>query len=179
MVQDNIIEENGQYIVRDTTSGGYVDRMTYNLSQHWKTVWDKDLNFVSLTLSNMDLTKVILAKDKSNYDYHRAVRAKSRHLKLLKKHLGIEVKEPSKKKKEVKKVILHEKGLHSRLQLLKIENVIIHEKTLEGGWNYKKFNVDYTETTPEKEELMEEYNQRLKDFMEYQNYMLKRIFEEY
>lgn len=171
-----IQETEDRFIVEDSTDGGYVDRMTYNLSLDWTTVWDKELNFISLTLRNEDLTQVILTKDKGHYDYHRAVRAKNRHLKAIKEHLGLEVKKPKEKVRET--IIYRESSMRNSLDLIEISDGIIHDKTIDLRWTHKKHNLLYTKHTPEKEALVEEYNQQLKAFKEYQKFMLDRIFKD-
>lgn len=175
---NDIKEENGQYIIKDTTLGGYVDRMTHNLQQDWKTVWDKELNLVSLTLGFEDLTEVLANKDKDHYDYHRAVRTRSRHLKMLKDHLGIEYKKPKKAEKKEEELIFLQKGIYYQLEKLETHTATVHDKTIDDGLTrFKKHDVHYARLTPEKETLMKEYNEKLAEFKSYQKEMFDKIFE--
>ncbi|PLS19503.1 hypothetical protein CVD28_03545 [Bacillus sp. M6-12] len=178
MYFDDITEENGQYIVKDSTSGGYVDRMTHSLEQNWTTIWDRELNLVSLTLGYHDLTEALANKDKEHYDYHRAVRTRSRHLKMLKDHLGIEYKKPKKQEKKEEPLIFLQKGYYHRLDKLDIHHAIVHDKTVDDGLTrFKKYDIHFARVTPKKEQLMKEYNDKLEEFKKYQNEMFEKIFE--
>jgi hypothetical protein len=163
-------------VVKDSTSGGYVDRMTHNFFQYWVTIWDKELNLVSLKLGFDELIEVLHSKDKEHYDYHRAVRTRSRHLKMLKDHLGIEYKK-AKKEKEKEPLILRLNSYRNLLDKLEVERAIVHDKTIDDGWTrYKKHDVQYTQLTPEKETLMNEYNEKLEAFKTFQKEMFTAIF---
>jgi hypothetical protein len=176
--EDDIKEENGQYIIKDTTTGGYVDRMTHSFQYKWVTVWDKELKLVSLTLDFEDLTQVLANKDKEHFDYHRAVRTRSRHLKMLKDHLGIEYKKPKKAEKKEEELIFLQKGFFYQLDELDTHTATIHDKTVDDGLTrWKKHDIYFARLTPEKEELMKEYNEKLKEFKKYREEMFGKIFE--
>jgi hypothetical protein len=175
MGYEPVHEENGRYIVEDSTNGGYVDRMTHHFQQKWKTVWDKDLNMLEIHLNHLNLTDTLMNKDKEDYDYHRAVRTRGRHLKLIKDFLGIAYKKPEEKTEEP--IILLQRGAFSRLDPLKGRRAIVHDKTLDiGGSRYKKTDIHWTLQTPEKVALAKEYNEKLQEFLKYQKETMETIF---
>lgn len=166
----NIKETSGKYVVRDETTWG-------NFVQRWESTWDKELQLVSLKLGSEELVAIVTIKDTGAYHYHRAVRTKSRHLNMLKEHLGM----PSTKKRKVVKkeetLIWLFKGYHSQLDELKFEEAIVHEKTLDVGWSrYKKHEIHHAPATTENVDLMNEYNERLTAFKAYQKEMFEKIF---
>lgn len=176
MYLDNIKEENGHYVIEDSTSGGYVDRMTPSLSQTWESVWDKDLNFISMKNQWHDLTEALNQKDKEHEDYYKGIRAKNRHLKMLKEHLGISIEEKKVPKKR-ESIIYLRKGPFNKLDKLNVQQAIMHEKTVEiTGELIKKHDLHFTSYTPEKEALMQEYNQKLAEFKEYREYIFNNLF---
>lgn len=172
-----IKEVNGQYIVHDETTGGYVDRMTGNLVQRWESVWNKELQLVSLKLCFEELVEVLADKDKEHYDYHRAVRTKNRHLRLLKEHLGVPAKKVKRPVKKEEKLIWLQKGYYSQLDELTFHKAVVHDKTLDDGLSrFKKHEIYHSPVTPEKLELMNDYNNKLQEFKSYQKETFDKIF---
>lgn len=172
-----VIIDNAQYIVKDSTKGEYQNRMEGNSTQNWETKWDFELKLVSLTLNGMKLTNVIIDNDKKNDDYYKAIRVKNRHLKLLKLHLGILTKEDTGRIVKKEPLIYRNQSLLFQLNPLQSGTANVHDKTLEiDGIKYKKRELFYTELTPEKEEIMREYNEKLAAFKAYQQEVLKNLF---
>lgn len=178
MYSDNIKEENGHYVIEDSTSGGYVDRMTPSLSQTWESVWDKNLNFISLKSRWGDLTEALNQKDKEHEDYYKGIRAKNRHLKMLKEHLGISIEEKKVPKKR-ESIIYLRKGPLNKLDKLNVQPAIMHERTVKITGEFgliKKHDLHFTHSTPEKEALMQEYNHKLAEFKEFKEYIFNVLF---
>ncbi|WCK57552.1 hypothetical protein PP175_26160 (plasmid) [Aneurinibacillus sp. Ricciae_BoGa-3] len=172
-------EENGTYIVKDSTTGGYVGQATGHYQQEWVSVWDKQFQLTQLHVNQYDVTEILKAKDKEHRDYHKAVRTKNRHLKVLKDFLGIEYKKPQEKKEE--DLIYRERNRFSKLDRLEALKGIIHKKIVlaNDGWTrYKIDDIYVTRKTPEKVALAEEYNAKLEQFMVYQKEMLDKIFSD-
>lgn len=165
------------YEVMDTTVGQYVNRAEGNPIQTWITCWSKDFELISLKLDRIDLTATLAAKEKTHYDYNKAVRAKNRHLKVLKEHLGLIA--PKKETNGKVKVFYRSRAGYATMSDIQESEAIVHDKTIEiGNMKYKKHAIDCVLMTEEKASLVNEYNQKLAEFNAFKKEMLGKIFDE-
>lgn len=176
--------KNNQYIFCEYVCGGYLQRGNY---AHYdiKTTWTKELKLISFIIDNDDMMplfrndKVIkkidiekLEKKFKKWDlkfhYHRAIRAKNRHLKWLKISLGLE-KEPEPDKPE--KYICDPWNAYFEMRIYDIG------KTKKGELKVSDLpyrHSSHVKATKEKIKLMEEYNKTLKIMKE----IREKIFSE-
>lgn len=167
-----IKQTNDLYQVTDTTDGGHVTRDS-RYTCDWKSIWSSDFKLLEFYLNNFESTKLL--DDKEDFDFHRARRAKARHLKGLKEFLGL-IEEQKPKEKES---ILYYEGNGNLFPYIQKRDVLIHDKTIDlGRYSVKKFNLKYVKTTEENSLLAEEFNQKLNEFNEYKKQLFIKLFGE-
>ncbi|MFF2532177.1 hypothetical protein ACFVS2_25040 [Brevibacillus sp. NPDC058079] len=159
------------YRVKDYTQGEQT--RFHQVDYSWISEWDHEMNMISLYMNDEDTSEIL--RDKDHWHYHRVVRAKSRHLRSLKEHIGI----IQPKENREKRLFTLDKSLSSRIMPIRIQKGMIHNKTVEiYGSRKKKESVFCVEVTPENERKMREYNEKLKEFLQYQKEMMIDIFGE-
>jgi hypothetical protein len=170
------VKQNGDlYIVEDTTNGGYVDRMTYNNYQHWKTIWSKDLELKEFYFDGRERSKLLINKD--DFEHHKATRTRARHLRILKEHLGLETSTKKKKEMQTYNIIYKERAFYGKLQPIALGTGTINDATLDiGNRKYRKRDIFYSISDNKKENLMIEYNKKLQEFIEYEKRIINEIF---
>ena len=165
----------GVFVIKDETDGGYVDRTKAHSYQKWETVWSADLVLLTLKLDDKDA--IGLLEDKTDYDHHRVKRAKGRHLRALRVHLGLE----EQRSLQIKKYLIREKGLADSLTPIKAKEGVEKTATIEVLGSFKeilkKRNVYHTEITEENLLLANEYNEKLKEFRDYQKEIFDKLFK--
>jgi len=176
--------EKDKFIFKENVCGGYLQNSLW--ANYWiKTVWNKDLQLLEITIDgknvlyffdkNGKLRKEIKEadlyqiKNEGDWDFsfhkNRALRAKNRHLKYLKIYLGLE------KFKEIKKkIFIYHPYYHSDLRIAE------KELTKKGTPKFNEHNVPYTEETPEKRKIAEEFNKKYEKWKKYKNKVLQKLF---
>lgn len=159
--------ENG-YIVCDFTEMRHRRDSTTN---RWASKWSFELEFEGITMNGEEVGGVL--DNKQDWNYQRVKRAKSRHLEALKENLGLK---PLKESREMPIYTL-DKNVYGQLEPISEKEGIIHPKTVEFySFREKKHNVFHATVTSEREKMVEEYNQKLDEFLQYQKEMFAQIF---
>jgi hypothetical protein len=176
----NILEpeiKNKTYTFAESVNGGYTQRSSY-LSHRIVSVWNKQLELLEFTIDDVDMLpifnkdgKPIKKNEVSNnyeldYQYHRAICARNRHLKSLKIYLGLE------KKEEIKTGIFIWRP--SRDWKIEIGKLDLNK---DGTPKFAVHNMLYTKATEDKVKLAEEYNVLLRDFEKERDRLKKLIFD--
>lgn len=165
-----IKEVNGLYKVSDETDGGYVTRMS-RYTCNWETIWNQQLELLEFYYNGREESWLLNKKD--DFDFHRARRAKARHLKALQIHLGLAEK---KKPKETQTILYNEKGWSSSGKIIEAE-VVIHDKTIVmRGYSVKKVGLNYTLATDEKIAIAKEFNEKMEEFQAYKKEVFEKLF---
>lgn len=145
------------YIVKDSTNGGYLARGQC-FYQNWETEWKikKDESFVLLSMTENRVDVFDILEDKEHEDYRRVKMAYNRHLKELRIHLGME----ERKVKEVKLYKVAVWDYHSLSRVFHLHELPISEKCV---GEYRKSSIRYTLLTPEIEEEIRAYNEKVRE----------------
>ncbi len=167
-----IITKSGDnYIIQDSSNVGYVSRMESTSYIDWQSTWDNDLNLISIVLDRIDVTGLLKGICKTDYDYKRTLMARNRHLKILKDYLGIEKIVP--KAKNIKKIIWRSRFYNSDTRL----HISELEETDKMFGRYRKNYMAYTDWTPEKEVLANEFNEAFDNLRKYENEVDNILFK--
>jgi len=169
----------GTFTVVDNVNIGYTDRMSGNVYYTITSIWSKELILLNMLIADDDVTyffsengtlkKDITEKDwKFSYHGRRALLACNCHLNSLKIYLGLLPKQ-----EEKREMYIYREYYDDELRC--------DERTLnkDGTPKFSKHSVPHSKATPEKLELMQEYNTKLTNWKKTKQEISDKIFEDY
>jgi len=154
--------DDGNYSIRDS-----VENKFYCISSwdYYESLWDLDMNFIRINLNQ----KQFDLNNKTSDDYRKVVMAKNRHLKALKKHLGMGVEV----KKQPVAIISRSDVGKTTINIVQVEEK--NETLVDERYIYKKTHVLFTKDIDQ--ELIDQYNNEFQQWKKRSNELLTEIFK--